>query len=86
MREPSRCDNCRELVSDCECGDCETYGNSEGPECPFCGHLNRACDSDGLLYNERIEQYDCGDCGKTFNVGVNVSFSWSASRPGEHGE
>lgn len=78
--QPAECDNCLEPVTKCECGKCETLECDAGPICPFCGHLNKACDSDGLLYSESVDEYDCGECSKTFNVSVGISFSWSASR------
>ena len=31
--------------------------------CPYCGHENDACDSDGMLYDEGIGEYECGDWG-----------------------
>lgn len=75
------CFNCGDPLESCQCGQTETYDNSEGPICPFCGYMNKACDSDGYLYSESIDEYDCGDCGKKFDVSVGVMFSWSASRP-----
>ena len=79
----STCWNCNDLLSDCKCGDTETYDNEEGPICPHCGYLNKACDSDGMLYSERTEEWDCGDCGKSFGVSVSVSFAWTANRKPE---
>lgn len=81
MTEPSpTCFNCNEAITECECGDTETYEKDDGPVCPYCGHHNRACNSDGILYSESTTEYDCGDCGKVFDVGVSISFSWTARR------
>lgn len=74
------CFNCGDEITACQCGDTETYENQEGPVCPYCGTLAHACDSDGALYSEMTDTYDCEQCGKTFNVSVSVTFSWSATR------
>jgi hypothetical protein len=42
--------------------------------------MNRACDSDGILYNEGTDEYDCGECGREFSVSVQVSYAWNAVR------
>jgi DNA-directed RNA polymerase subunit RPC12/RpoP len=78
--EIATCANCHEPIPACQCERPETYELSTGPACPYCGHMERACDSDGLLFSEDTTEWDCGDCGKTYDVGVNISFSWSASR------
>lgn len=74
------CFNCEDPLEDCNCGNTETWEDKEGPICPFCGYLNKACDSGGLLYSESTDEYDCGDCGKTFSVSVGITFLWIASR------
>lgn len=56
----------------------ETY-STDGAECPYCGHMNAACDSDGQLYNEAIDEWDCGSCSKPFRVSVYVSHSWTCT-------
>lgn len=60
--------------------DSETWSDSEGPICPYCGYLNKACESDCILYNESTESYDCDECGKEFGVSLFISHSWSATR------
>lgn len=55
----------------------ETY-NDQGAECPYCGHVNRAADSDGELYNESIGEWECGDCCKPFVVRTHVSWTWAS--------
>lgn len=75
------CFNCGDELAECQCGNTKTYDNREGPICPFCGHLNKASDSDGLLYNEGLDDYECDACGKRFYLSICISFSWSATRP-----
>lgn len=48
--------------------------------CPYCGHENYAADSDGLLYDEGIVEYECGDCGETFQVSAYCQWSWTTAR------
>jgi transposase-like protein len=57
-------------------GETETF-SSEYATCPYCGHDNNPEDSDGLLYDESTDEYDCNDCGKTFWVTVNVTYFWT---------
>lgn len=81
--QDTTCFNCGDELADCNCGDTETYDNSEGPICPYCGYMNKACDSDGRMYNEEFDTHSCWDCGKDFDVSVSVSFSWTGTRPDE---
>lgn len=74
------CFNCNKPLSECECGDTQTFENTDGVVCPYCGEMNTACDSDGMLYSESTEDYDCGWCSKTFAVSVYVSFSWCGKK------
>lgn len=55
--------------------DNDTYDNA-GAICPYCGRVNKAEDSDGILYDEGTNTYDCGECGEEFNVAVYMDFSW----------
>jgi len=48
--------------------------------CPYCGHENDACDSDGMLYDEGISEYECGDCGELFRVTAYCQWSWTTAR------
>lgn len=45
--------------------------------CPICGHENRACDSDGLLYDEGISEWECGECSEVFSVSAFCQWSWT---------
>lgn len=54
----------------------ETY-HDRGALCPYCGHLNHAGNSDGELYDEMIEQYECAACDRFFMVSANNSWSWT---------
>jgi len=78
--EDQTCFNCNDLLSKCSCGATETYDVGEGAICPYCGNMNRACDSDGILYNEGTDEYDCGECGREFSVSVQVSYAWQVVR------
>ena len=56
----------------------DTY-NSEGVECPFCGHIDK--DSwelgDG---GEGTGEIECGDCEKTFTWERHISVSYSGKK------
>ena len=81
MRDPDKdCFNCGDKLTECKCGDTETYDNDEGVICPYCGCMNKACDSDGMLYSESITEYDCDECSREFEVSVGIHFSWKGSR------
>lgn len=54
----------------------ETHRSERGAICPHCGHLNSASDSDGILYDESLCEYECGECEKTFRVRANVTWMW----------
>lgn len=47
-----------------------------GATCPYCGHKNLASDSDGIMYDESLCEYDCESCSKVFNISVSVIWSW----------
>lgn len=74
------CFNCGVPIPDCDCGDTETRDDSQGPICPYCGHLNRASDSGGHLYNSDIEEYDCEECQRVFDLNVRITYTWETSR------
>jgi hypothetical protein len=81
--EDQTCFNCNDLLSKCSCGATETYSRSSGPVCPYCGSLNMACDSDGYLYSESLDEWYCNDCDKAFSVSVHVSYSWKSKKAGD---
>jgi transposase-like protein len=78
MFDPGNCFICNKPITKCKCEVTETYNTSDGAVCPYCGELNKACDSDSLLYSEDIDSWECDHCGKTFRVDVHISYSWSA--------
>ena len=51
-----------------------------GAICPHCGHLERASDSDGLLYDEQRCEYECGSCGVEFRVSAFNQWSWTTEK------
>ncbi len=81
MSDETECWNCGDPVTECECGDLETYSNHSA-DCPYCGNKNLAWHSDGLLYNESIESYECGHCGKEFAVAACCNWTWISRKKG----
>lgn len=77
----STCWECSKSIENCECGKTTTWDDKIGPICPWCGHLNKASDSDGILYNESTTSYECGECCKEFKVRVHITFCWVGHRP-----
>lgn len=57
--------------------------STDGAICPFCGHLDRASDSDGMLYDEGRCEWECGECGEEFRVSAYVQWSWTTTRQEE---
>lgn len=74
------CENCDAEVTTCTCGETETYEIKDGPSCPYCGRINKASDSGGMLYTEDADQYKCESCEKNFTVSVRISYAWTARR------
>lgn len=54
--------------------------STHGAVCPFCGHLDRASDSDGLLYDEGRCDWECGACGEDFIVQAYNQWSWTTKK------
>ena len=48
-----------------------------GPECPYCGYEQVA--DEGCYYDTDYRQGDCADCGKTFDVVVEVATTWTTT-------
>lgn len=46
--------------------------------CPYCGY--RMADDDGYFEREGDGEYDCEECGKTFNFAVNIEVTYSTTR------
>jgi transposase-like protein len=56
----------------------ETYtGDYSRVLCPYCNESNDLSESIGSR-GEDVCEWDCGDCGKTFNVRVHISISVTA--------
>lgn len=53
--------------------DNETY-NTDCIECPECGHKQ---EDELYEYNEDSSEWECGDCGKKFQLNVYVSTSYT---------
>jgi len=72
------CDNCREKLEVCVCGDTEAMSFTS-IICPYCGHENEPEGAEDHEEGER--ERSCSSCPKTFLVDVDISFSWMTSRP-----
>jgi transposase-like protein len=57
-------------------GASETF-SSEGPQCPYCGHTQRA-DEPGF-YADDYEHDTCPKCGKEYEVSVYSTTNWTCS-------
>lgn len=76
------CWNCQFSVTECECeAGAETYESDDGPACPHCGHVNKASDSNGRLYEEGEHDKTCENCEQEFVVDVSISYAWYSSKP-----
>jgi DNA-directed RNA polymerase subunit RPC12/RpoP len=54
--------------------------STDGAICPYCGHLARASDSDGMLFDESLCEYECGTCGEEFRVSAYNRWSWTTEK------
>jgi len=54
--------------------------STDGAICPYCGSLNKSCDSDSILYDEGLEEYQCGSCGEEFLCSAYVEWSWTTKK------
>lgn len=77
------CFTCDKLLRECKCNVTDTYSDIEGPICPYCGYMNKACDSDGHLYDESTTEWYCANCDETFDVSIYVSHTWHSYTKGK---
>jgi hypothetical protein len=77
----TECFHCADPVDACTCGNTKTFETDGGPTCPFCGHQNNPVDSDGYLYDEGTDHYECDACERNFAVRICIAYSWAATRP-----
>ena len=63
----------------------ETY-STQGPECPYCGHVHDACDDASFFYNEQSTEMECSSCGRAFEMEVCISYAWTCSPRDEGGD
>lgn len=56
---------------------------SDKVECPYCGHEARI--DDGPYGDDETQEFECGECEKTFNVTSTVHITYEVScADGEH--
>lgn len=55
----------------------ETY-DEDSIICPYCG--NRKEDDDGYFASKGEGEYECDECGKTFNFTANIKVTYSTTR------
>ena len=59
--------------------DDDTY-NSDGPECPYCGHVHNPDEEPSHYYNQASETSSCSSCGTDFQMEVSISYSWTTKK------
>ena len=52
--------------------------NEDAIICPYCG--NRIEDDDGYFARKGEGEYECDECGKTFNFTANIEVTYSTTR------
>ena len=73
------CNNCRENIAECECGETEGYSN-EGAICPYCGYTDLASESEGYIFDESNDTNDCPACDKEYEMDSYISHSWTTNK------
>ena len=56
--------------------DAKTAFNTDGVECPFCGHVS--VPDEAFYYNQSGYVLDCGECEREFNVQPVCLWSWTS--------
>lgn len=46
--------------------------------CPYCGYVER----DSWEYDQKDEEYECGECGEISNLGVSIWIKYSTWEKG----
>lgn len=77
------CENCLEEVKDCKCGEtkCFTTDGDGYIVCPYCGS-EKDIDSETDRDMDEYE-YDCDECGNTYDISPYCSWSWTTTRKTE---
>ena len=58
----------------------DDHYSRDGAVCPYCNHVAKPEKDNYELYSEDTTEWECGDCGMTFNVSVYVSHSWTTTK------
>jgi transcription elongation factor Elf1 len=56
----------------------ETY-STQGPVCPYCGHMENVSDDPSIFYDESLTEIECGECEQTYSCRLYVSHSWTSN-------
>ncbi len=54
----------------------ETY-ETDAPRCPYCRHLHQH--DGGYFYDEGLTELECESCGRTSEMRVYTSTSWTCT-------
>ena len=53
--------------------------NSDGLECPHCGHVHDTRHGDYGHYDEALTEWQCFACDRTFGFKVRKDFRWTST-------
>lgn len=51
--------------------------NRDGPECPYCGHVETI--DEAFYYDETGFDIECGNCAKHYQCAPHSSWSWTSN-------